>query len=509
MKRLICIWLAVCLLLSFGGCSYDYSDYIPNGGGLADDKPQEPTQPSDGDKIITLTFYKEKGLNPYLTTDYTNRVLMSLMYQGLFATDSGYETLPVLCGSYTQSPDHKTHTFTVDPKATFSDGTPVTARDVVASLNAAKESDYYSGRLTHITSVSLSDGERIVVNTDTAMENLPILLDIPVVPEAQVGAKMPIGSGPYILEDMVVGPYLKKRTNWWCQAVLPISTPAIALMEATSVSGIRDDFQFNGLNFALTDPSSDKYVDYRSDAEMWNCESGLFLYIGCNEDSTVFDSPELRAALTYAIDRDSLAGKFYRGFAQSATLPASPYCPYYNKALAGKYTYNAAKFADAVTASGKQGSTVVLLVNSDDSLRLRAARAVGDMLSAGGFVVEMKELGGTAYEEAIKRREFDLYLGKTRLSPNMDLSAFFYTWGELSYGGIDDLAAYTLCLEALADEGNYYNLHRTVMEQGLLCPVLFCNYTVYTTRGLFSDLSPARDNVFCYSIGKTMESIMP
>ena len=74
MKRLICIWLAVCLLLSFGGCSYDYSDYIPNGGGLADDKPQEPTQPSDGDKIITLTFYKEKGLNPYLTTDYTNRV---------------------------------------------------------------------------------------------------------------------------------------------------------------------------------------------------------------------------------------------------------------------------------------------------------------------------------------------------------------------------------------------------------------------------------------------------
>ena len=280
-------------------------------------------------------------------------------------------------------------------------------------------------------------------------------------------------------------------------------------MEATSVSGIRDDFQFNGLNFALTDPSSDKYVDYRSDAEMWNCESGLFLYIGCNEDSGVFDSPELRAALTYAIDRDSLASKFYRGFAESATLPASPHSPYYNKALAGKYGFDAAKFAEAVTASGKQGSTVVLLVNSDDSLRIRAARAVADMLSMGGFVVEMKELGGTAYENAIKRREFDLYLGKTRLSPNMDLSAFFYTWGELSYGGIDDVAAYTLCLEALADGGNYYNLHRTVMEQGLLCPVLFCNYTVYTTRGLFSDLSPARDNVFCYSIGKTLESVMP
>jgi ABC-type transport system substrate-binding protein len=250
-------------------------------------------------------------------------------------------------------------------------------------------------------------------------------------------------------------------------------------------------------------------VDYRSDAEMWNCESGLFLYIGCNQDSKVFDTPELRAALTYAIDRDSLASKFYRGFAESATLPASPHSPYYNKALAGKYGYDAKRFLEAVTASGKQGSTVVLLVNSDDSIRLRAARAVGDMLTAGGFVVEMKTLGGTAYENAIKKREFDLYLGKTRLSPNMDLSAFFDTWGALSYGGLDDLAAYTLCLDALADEGNYYNLHRTVMEQGLLCPVLFCNYTVYTARGLFSDLAPARDNVFCYSIGKTMEGVMP
>jgi len=41
-----------------------------------------------------------------------------------------------------------------------------------------------------------------------------------------------------------------------------------------------------------------------------------------------------------------------------------------------------------------------------------------------------------------------------------------------------------------------------VMDQGLLCPVLFCNYAVYTNRGVFENLSPARDNVFCYSIGK-------
>jgi peptide/nickel transport system substrate-binding protein len=253
---------------------------------------------------------------------------MSLLYQGLFATDSSYKTEPVLCGSYTTTRDLRTHTFTVDANATFSDGTAVTAADVVASLNAAKNSNYYSGRMVHITSIALSEEGKIIIRTDTEMNNLPILLDIPIVPADRVEESFPIGSGPYILESTVVGSYLNKRNNWWCSASLPISTSAIPLMEASSISGIRDDFQFNGLDFALTDPSSDRYVDYRCDYELWKCESGIFLYIGCNQDSTVFDSAAIRSALTYAIDRDALVSKFYRGYAMSATLAASPVSPY-------------------------------------------------------------------------------------------------------------------------------------------------------------------------------------
>ena len=509
MKRMLPIILCLCLLLSFAGCGYDYSDYVPNGGGLAGNGDQPPTQPGQNeDKILNLTFYKEKGLNPYLCTDFTNRAIMSLLYQGLFATSGTYKTEPVLCGSYTTSKDLRTHTFTVDPNATFSDGTAVTANDVVASLNAAKSSNYYSGRMFHITGISLSGEDKILIRTDTEMNDLPILLDIPVVPAGQVTESFPLGSGPYTLESTAVGSYLHKRSSWWCSAELPIVTSAIPLMEATSVSGIRDDFQFNGLDLAITDPSSDRHVDYRCDYELWKCESGIFLYIGCNQDSKVFNNATIRSALTYAIDRDTIATKFYRGYAESATLPAAPSSPYYNKGLAANYTYNPTKFSQAVQDTGKNGSSIVFLVNSDDSLRVRVARSIVQALKDGGLQVELKELGGTAYQNAIKRRQFDLYLGMTRLSPNMDLSAFFHLYGALSYGGVDDVAAYSLCLDSLADSGNYYTLHRTVMEQGLLCPVLFCNYAVYTTRGVFTTLAPARDNVFYSSIGKTMEDIM-
>ena len=86
----------------------------------------------------------------------------------------------------------------------------------------------------------------------------------------------------------------------------------------------------------------------------------------------------------------------------------------------------------------------------------------------------------------------------------MDLTPFFSANGALNYGGIDDIGVYTLCLQALENQGNYYTLHQRVMEDGYLCPILFRSYAVYASRGLLTELQPARDNLFCYSIGRTI-----
>ena len=97
-------------------------------------------------------------------------------------------------------------------------------------------------------------------------------------------------------------------------------------------------------------------------------------------------------------------------------------------------------------------------------------------------------------------------MGQTRLSPNYDLTQFFKNYGVFRYGGMTDAAIYALCLDALANKGNYYNLHQTIANDGRLCPVIFHSYAVYATRGLLTELEPSRDNVFFYSLGKTMRN---
>ena len=498
--------LAALLCLFFlAGCSGGETAYTPTGNGLTYDDGivPSPTEEEKEEKELELVYYPDITLNPYTCTDFTNRALFSLLYQGLFTTDRNYNVFPVLCKSYRVSDDLRSYTIYLEA-ASFSDGTPVTPTDVVESYRAARENPVYKGRFTHIKTVeALADGG-ILFTLDTDYENLPILLDIPIVKASQVAEDRPIGSGPYMLNSSTSGTRLLKNSNWWCDAKLPVSATAIPLTEAESTTQIRDAFEFSGVGLVCANPGSDRFADFRCDYELWESENGMFLYMGLNAEAGLFQDTQLRKAVTWAIDRDNLAEYHYRGFARGASLPASPSSPWYSTQLAGKYDYDPEAFANAVAEAGATGKTVRLLVNGGDSLRCRVARSIGEMLKAGGLQVEIIEKTGQDYMYLLNVREYDIYLGQTKLSPNMDLSTFFSRTGSLSYGSMSDTGAYNMCLEALANSGNYYNLHQTVMESGKLCPILFQSYSIYATRGLLSDLAPARDQIFFYTTGNTL-----
>ena len=508
MKR----WIA--FLISFSmcflwGCSTQDEAYTPTGDGLFVEEQTistEDTAPEVIEQDLVLVYYPETTMNPYTCTDYTNRALFSLIYQSLFVVDSNYNVFPMLCRRYTVSEDMRTYNFYIDD-ATFSDGTKLTVEDVFASLQHAMATSFYKGRFQNVASIALNETGGIQFYLKTAYENFPILLDIPIVKATEVEADHPLGTGPYALEQTNAGARLRRVSNWWSDAQLLITASSIPLVVAESPTQIRDAFEFSNVGLVCANPGSDNYVDYRCDYELWDCENGGFLYIACNMESDIFSKPKVRAALTYAIDRDAIVSKYYRNFAHSATLPASPLSPYYNHQLAAQYTYDPDKFIQALSDNYLSGAPLRILVNKNDTLRLRIAREIGKMMEACGLVVEVIELGGNDYYYYLGIKEFDIYVGQTRLSANMDLSAFFAPNGALRYGDITDAGIYAMCLETLANKGNYINLYQMLCEDGRLCPVLFQTYSIHATRGILTGLTPSRDNVFFYTLGKTMDDV--
>ena len=538
MRKILSLILCVLLVTGmFAGCGGERKAYVPTGDALEDENADlQQTQPRE-EQELTLAYYPDRSLHPYECSDSTNRTILSLVYQSLFVVDDDYEVHPLLCKNYSVSDDLMRYTFYLQ-NATFSDGTPLTAAHVVESFNRAMDSDVYGARFHQVWDIEQTGSDAVTFHLNTPYENFPILLDVPIIkaqpkpaepdgddtgddqddqdggqtepttvptePEAE--DTLPLGTGPYYLEQTGVGMRLRRTARWWCGAEIAVNASSITLVEAKSPIDIRDEFQFGDVGLVCADPGSDSYADFRCDYELWDIESGIFLYIGFNMESEYFDNQELRAALTYAIDRDLLVEEFYRGYANAATLPASPKSPCYDEGLAAQYAYDSERFAQAVAKTGNQGKEIVLLANTSDSLRLRVAKRIAKMLESGGLKVKIQEYDGD-YASAISYRGYDIYIAETRLSPNMDLTPFFYIYGSLSYGALDNEAAYAYCLESLENQGNFYNLHKLVMDQGLLCPVLFRSYAVYAIRGRMTGLTPARDNVFYYDLGTELGDI--
>ena len=508
MGRITAFVLAILLIFSLCSCRTSREPYIPTGSGLVDDATTKPTGITVTDQKLSLPYYPDRALNPYTCTDYVNRSLLNLVYQGLFSVDSSYQVHPILCKNYRISRDMKTYTFYLE-RATFSDGSLLTANDVVASLKKAKESGFYAGRFGNVRTVTATEDGGVQIQLTIPYENLPLLLDVPIVKADQVSNPRPLGTGVYLFEGFDDNLWLHRRSEWWCNANVPLAYEYVTLTPAQGPAHLVDIFERgdSSLGMVVADPGSVNYADFHGDSELWESENGIFLYLACNAGSKVFSVDAVRQALTYAVDRAGLAEQFYRGFATPTVLPASPKSPVYAQGLASKITYDPEKLTAAVAEAGLTDTPVTLLVNASDGIRLRAARVLAQSLSQCGLKVTTSEQSEANFKKALNNGNYDLYLGQTKLSPNMDLSAFFASKGALSYGSMNDPVLYALCQDAMANAGNFYTLYQKILQDGQLCPLLVRSYAVYARRGVTASLIPARDCVFFYSLGKTMEQI--
>ncbi|MCC2630610.1 MAG: family 5 extracellular solute-binding protein peptide/nickel transport system substrate-binding, partial [Candidatus Paceibacter sp.] len=73
-------------------------------------------------------------INPVLAITDSDKDLSTLVYAGLMRQASNGELVPDLAESFNISPDGKTYTFVLKPKVIFSDGSPITADDIIYTI---------------------------------------------------------------------------------------------------------------------------------------------------------------------------------------------------------------------------------------------------------------------------------------------------------------------------------------------------------------------------------------
>lgn len=157
--------------------------------------PTPSVSPSPEAAEFALACYPEAGFHPITGSNRTNLALGGLLYEGLFALDGQFQPQEALCASSSVSADGLQWSFIPRSGVTFSDGSPLTAAAIAASLNLARISPLYSARFAGVTDIAAANG-MVTVTLSRANGALPALLDIPIVKET---GGVPLGTGPYVL----------------------------------------------------------------------------------------------------------------------------------------------------------------------------------------------------------------------------------------------------------------------------------------------------------------------
>lgn len=499
MKKLIALLLVLALLLC--ACATQQAPPAPTetvASTEATEETQTVPQKKDKTEGFGLSYLPEYGVNPYTCYATVNRMLISLLYEGMFTVNNQFRAEPVLCESFKMYNEGRSYVFTIDPTAKFSDGSPVTAQDVVACIDAGRASGIYMERLSHIDYYTVQEDGTLLIHVETPYENLPLMLDIPIVKASTVNDPFPVGSGPYV----IAGESLIRNANWNGVAAPAIDLDTIRLASCTDTGGLRDNFEFGSTDLIYCDPNSPASVGYRCDYEVWEAPTTILHYIGFNLYSGYFANDTLRRAVTYAINREDIASKIYGGFALPSVLPCSPYSDLCDPKLSETYSFAPAKFdaglkdSRVLVSEEYEFHQGIFLVCSDDPTRVEAAEYIAQTLNDAGLRIVVSAVDHDTYMKKLDKGDFDLYYGETRMTANFDLTEFFSRYGNLMYGSIKDSALVDMCYAAMENTGKYVELSAKIMEQAPICAVVFKSYAIYVTRGKLVNITPSVDNAF-------------
>jgi peptide/nickel transport system substrate-binding protein len=152
-------------------------------------------------------------INPVLGSSPADLDMIALIYSGLMRKNSDGELVPDLAAKYEKSDDGLSYTFTLKNKIYFQNGEPVTADDVLFTIDQVKNSVITSPQKVNWEGVAAEkkDDRTIVFTLRQPNPNLLANATLGIMPktiwaegspELNEANTMPVGSGPYKIEDV-------------------------------------------------------------------------------------------------------------------------------------------------------------------------------------------------------------------------------------------------------------------------------------------------------------------
>ena len=516
----IAILLLLVSVFLFHGCEFleDPVESPPESGNTpiiasppSDVPARNPSQPGQ----FTIRYVPDSPVNPITSLSGDNIVLSSLLYESLFTLDSSLNAEPVLCDSWSTE-DNVTYTFIIKSNIAMSDGSLLTADDVVYTYNQAKTAGLFVNRLSEIKSIETDEALTVTIVLNSANNRLIQLLDIPIIKNGSINEPIPPGTGPYMFA--VPGAMrLVRFVRYRDYSHLPLVE--IKLLECAEYE-LAELFDGGDLSLLWDDPSDTFDIILNRHNEVRYYDTTTLQYIGFNARSVVLADADVRRAIGSSINRQYITDTIMSGLPLAAPLALSPAYRLYDlrweevvidplkemSALlirAGLEDFDNDSFLEYPDGFGGFFKIALdFIVNINNAYKVKTAHKIADTLRLYGFEIIVRELSWEDFQDALKTGTFDMYYGEISLSADFDLSPLLLPKSPHDYGltGNEDFRPFIedfLSAQTDAEERRAAELLCDEINlKAPFVPILYKKYAVYSPIGAISGAAPSQSGVF-------------
>lgn len=318
-KKLLTILAATSITIGMTACSHDKTS-------------------SNNNSIINIDLGSDIAtLDPQLAEDVQSSRVAYDLFEGLTTQDQHNKPVAGLADKWDISPDGKTYTFYLRPDIKFSDGSPITADDIIFSFQRIadpKTASPYNFLITNIVNgQAIVDGKAKpdtlgikAINNNTiqitldhadasflsicAQPNLAAVSKANIIKfgNAWTDPKNMVSSGAYKLDARVVQGYILESKNPYYYDVKNVAIEQVKFFPIVDSNSSLSQYKSGDLDMTYKLPI-DQYKTIK--AQMPNEEHTVMWetveYFDFNMTSAKFkDNLDLRKALSIAVDREAM-----------------------------------------------------------------------------------------------------------------------------------------------------------------------------------------------------------
>lgn len=458
-KKLISLFLTFILIFSLTACGSDGTSSSSASGSAAQ---------ADDDTLNIAVSVDLTVIDPIQGYDTETNMALGSVVEGLFYFDKNSVVQPLIAESYEQK-DTLTYVYQIRDDVTFSDGTQLTADDVVFSLERHRDADNASQLSWMFESVDTiektGDWEVTVTlkKADSMWQNTLATPASGIISQAYYEEHKDdfgtatggiVGSGPYVITNWDSGTEvdMEENTNYWNKENTDLAFKKLAFKTMPDQSVVKMGLESGQVDFTMN-ISTDACKELESNDNVIVSATDYYgsTFVSLNTTVEPLNDINVRKAIAYAIDKESIVttivGEKYGEVAGSLPFTSligatqkEAYGDYFD--TVEQYTYNLDTAKEYLAkSSAPDGFDVKLVYLAGNSVHEAVCLAIQQNLAELNINVTLEAAEYAEYLQdrygGTKARNFDLFLtqwGSDYPDPAGTLLPMYYSSNNVAGG---------------------------------------------------------------------------